>query len=199
MSPRARLRIHNSQSLHTPARDRPRSILSLRLTRDEFCSLTELKRDGRIPTATHERERAGIERAVHGEECPNGASRARAPFGGKLRWEKREGDGPTQQQCKIRKEGRITDAAGGKEGDLRFRFPIHPRAASAPHSVPFRSSSRLTSLIESANLVKTIHYFTIMIAAAPPPSPSKVTATDNFGSNKRPRGGSVVTTAAQIQ
>ena len=42
-----------------------RSILSLSvsLTRDEFCSLTELKRDGRIPTATDERERADFERA----------------------------------------------------------------------------------------------------------------------------------------
>ena len=50
---------------------------------------------------------------------------------------------------------------------------IHPRLAR-----PFRSSSsRLASLIEPANLVKTIHYFTIMMAAgrasrAAPPAPS---------------------------
>ena len=54
----------------------------------------------------------------------------------------------------------------GGRGDRRFRFPIHPR--QLPRPAPFRSSSRLASLIESANLVKTIHYFTIMIAAAPP-------------------------------
>ena len=92
-------------------------------------------------------------------------------------------------------EGRKTDAAGGKEGDRRFRFPspspsIHPRLAR-----PFRSSSsRLASLIEPANLVKTIHYFTIMMAARRalrrPSCPIAIAtgkATDNFGSNKRPR------------
>ena len=41
-----------------------RSILSLSLTRDGFCSLTELKRDGRIPTAAYERGRAGFQRAA---------------------------------------------------------------------------------------------------------------------------------------
>ena len=62
--PRARSRIHNGQSVTSHARQTdPFDSLSVSLTRDEFCSLTELEGDGRIPTATDERERADIERA----------------------------------------------------------------------------------------------------------------------------------------
>ena len=115
--PRARSRIHNGQSVTSHARQTdPFDSLSVSLTRDEFCSLTELKGDGRIPTATDERERAGIERAsgVRGERRPNGATPARAPFGRireidrsrGLRWEEGEGEG----------DGR----AGGRDNNAKY-------------------------------------------------------------------------------
>lgn len=91
----------------------------------------------------------------------------------------------------MRREGRREIAASDS--------PSSPASASAsaPCSSLLRSVPLLLLsphvLIESANLVKTIHYFTIMMAAAPAHRPFAAAAiaagraTDNFGSNKRPR------------
>ena len=76
--------------------------------------MTELKGDGRIPTATDERERAGFERAVREEWSPNGAPPARAPFGriGSDRRERGRGfDGKREK----RGEGRDNNAKYGRK------------------------------------------------------------------------------------
>ena len=75
--------------------------LSLSISRDEFCSLTELKRDGRIPTARGERERnAGRATDLPSERRVARQSAVRSVGGMERRPHSRgevEGDGTTMQ------------------------------------------------------------------------------------------------------
>ena len=93
------------------------------------------------------------------------------------------------QNTEGRKNNRCVCGAG-VEGEIA----ASDSPSLLPRVRPFRSSSRLMSLIDSANLVKTIHYFTIMTATAAaraaPPLPS-------LSPSPSPRRGEQLTISAQ--